>query len=324
MNILFFVMIIFPQLLFAQTQTVTLLEADKGQQVLVSEVSVLVDESGTKTLSNIIGDKSEFEPLEKEFAVGYTSAAHWFQILLQRTGDAPTEWVLKVDPGIINNLRFYSKNTVGDFVMQQAGDMYVNLSRPIDKQFGAYSFKVFLPDTSVQEVYFRFQTRSTSLFSFSIATPEIRTQNNTKNKLVLGILIGILCMFFIATLLTAQRSNYIVHIISAGHILTGIMLLMTLDGLLAQFLLFDSPKTNSYLTQVAACLLVILPILFIIVFFQYTKRAPSIYFDALWRYCLRISGTIKLTFWALYFNCASDDTFFFNGVTSSALYMLER
>jgi len=241
---------------------------------LFSEISALTDESGEKTLAEIIEMDGEFKKITPPFSGGFTQAANWFRIVIQRTEDAPIEWVLSATPAYLNDINFYSANNKNHYTMQQAGDLFSSELRPLDKLYGAYSFVLNITDTLPHVYFLRLQTRSTSTLNISILSTTDSIKHNIKKKMLLCILLGGLSFIFIQTTLMWKQTQHKSYIAFLGYILISIFVLLIMDGTWQQYLIPDYPELFTYTPQLMMWGLLFFINLFFILFFDTSKNFP--------------------------------------------------
>lgn len=244
---------------------------------LISTVSVLEDESGVKTLRDILAMQRSFTASKHSFSGGYTRSAYWFRIVVQRETSLIDNWILFVKPIIANNLQLYSLNKAGQYEVQQKGSLFTASYKVMGQQLGGYSFPLHLKGVSPQVFYLRLQTRDASLLQFSINSAEEICQQNINRKIALGMLFGALLMIAVNTLLMWQQVNYKYYIAFIGYILTSILNIMMLEGGFIEVWLLDYPQVNSVLNIISFCGFVIFQAVFFIYYFDTKKQYPLIY-----------------------------------------------
>jgi len=272
--LLFFFFI--PQLLYAQPPP--LLHAKEGLRQLTTEIMTLRDESGDKTLPEILLLKNNFTLGQQPFTAGYTHSVYWFRITLQRTADAQKNWLLSATPAYLNNLRLYLPNGNDDFTAIQAGTSVASALRPIDKQFGAFTFPVTI-NTTPTVFYLRLQqTHSASMLNLSIAKPAVLAGINSQHKLLLGLFSGGLLVLIVNTLLMWQNLPHLSYIMLIAYIANGVVLLMATDGTMAQYILPHQPGIITLLVPLGICLSILFFTLFVIFFFGTKYNFPRLHF----------------------------------------------
>jgi hypothetical protein len=158
MHSLLLIFFFIPQLLYAQ-QNIPVAAGENSKQ-LSMEVRVLRDQAGDKTLANVLALKNDFNLVKLPFNQGHTHDVYWFCITVQDIEDIQQNWLLSVTPATLNNLRLYTPNNNGGFTLHQSGNQIAAALRPIDRQFGTFTFPITLTDATPTTVYLRLQTQS--------------------------------------------------------------------------------------------------------------------------------------------------------------------
>lgn len=90
------------------------LQPDSQQINLAPIVQVYQDPTGTQTLSEILHPsiQAKFESLHKglheELNFGFTKATYWMKLTLQRSPQAPADWILEIPYLSLNSIHFYA------------------------------------------------------------------------------------------------------------------------------------------------------------------------------------------------------------------------
>ncbi|BCG63938.1 MAG: two-component system, sensor histidine kinase LadS [Methyloprofundus sp.] len=253
------------------------LYSNENLRELGTEVTILQDELGNKTLADVLRTPNEFKPAPHPFNGGYTDTVHWFRIILQRNADTPKDWILTATPGMLNDLRFYMPSDNGSYTAHLAGTRIAAALRPIDKKFGRTSFAVTLTNTHPVIYYLRLQTQSTSALNLSIVRPDLLTQINNQHIFAMGSLLGGLLLTTVCTLLIWNKDDSWIFTIFIGFILSTIMGVTATGGLVAHYLLPHNPKTVMLLAPMSVCLLTFLLTYFNTLFFDTKHIFPRLH-----------------------------------------------
>ncbi len=267
-----------PALLHAQVSLP--LRADEGLRDLTSEVAVMRDAGGGKTLAEVLSAREAFAPSRQPFSAGYTRAAHWFRITLRREADAPGAWLLSARPAYLDDLRLYSPDPAAKegYAMQQAGDRFAAAGRPLDRQFGAFTFVLTLPDDQPHVFYLRMQTSSTSALNLTVATPAALAQTHGLRKLLLGLLLGALLMLAANTLMIWHWLRQPAYLLFIGYVAGGALALAATDGLVAQYLFPGLPRVADLAAPLGACFMALFSSAFFSLFFETRRYFPRLHY----------------------------------------------
>jgi len=275
MHYLLLIIFFIPQMLFAQENSP--LTANEEFRALASEVMLFRDKAGDKTLADVLLLKNDFHTTKLPFNGGYTYDVYWFRITLQRTADARKDWLLSATPAFLNNLRLYSPNANGGYTLIQSGNQIAAALRPLDIQFGAFTFPVALPDTSSTVFFLRLQTQTTTSIGLSVATAEKLIQTNLQNKLTLGLILGALLIVLIMTLWLWKQKHNFSYIMLTCYILGGSLALAATEGSLTQFLFPNQAAISMLMAPIGANSIILFFTAFSISFFRTWKHFPYIH-----------------------------------------------
>lgn len=276
MHYLFLIVFFIPQLLYAQENL--LLTPNENSRQLTTEVMVLRDQAGDKTLADVLLLKNDFSLVKQSFNRGYTRDVYWFRITLQRTENSRKDWLLSATPATLNNLRLYTPNNKGGFTLHQSGNQVAAVLHPIDRQFGAFTFPITLTETTSTVFYLRLQTQSTYLLDLSISTAATLAQTNSQKKLLLGIILGISLAVSFLTLLMWNKKYLWIYVILISYMISGIMLLTAIDGVMADYVLPYHPKIAMLMAPLGGCIMAFCFAAFSILFFDTRRYFPRLTF----------------------------------------------
>jgi signal transduction histidine kinase len=276
MHSLLLIFFFIPQLLYAQ-QNIPVAAGENSKQ-LSMEVRVLRDQAGDKTLANVLALKNDFNLVKLPFNRGHTRDAYWFCITVQGIKDIQKNWLLSVTPATLNNLRLYTPNDNGGFTLHQSGNQVAAALRPIDKQFGAFTFPITLTDVTSTTFYLRLQTQSTFTLNLSIATAANLAQTNSQNKLLLGLILGILLVILFLTLVMWNKKHHLIYIVLISYIIGWSMSLSAIDGMITDYLFPYHPEIAMLMSPLGGGIMAFCFAAFSILFFDTPRYFPRLTF----------------------------------------------
>ena len=238
------------------------------------------DAGGGKTLAEALNAREAFVPSRQPFSAGYTRAVHWFRITLRREADAPKAWLLSASPAYLDDLRLYSPDPAAKegYAMQQAGDRFAAAGRPLDRQFGAFTFALTLPDDQPHVFYLRMQTSSTSALNLSVATPAALAQTHAQRKLLLGLLLGALLVLAANTLMIWHWLRQPAYLLFIGYVVGTTMVQAATGGLVSQYLFPGLPRVADLVQPLGVCFMVLFSSAFLILFFETRRYFPRLHY----------------------------------------------
>lgn len=160
---------------------------DPGQQLGLSEVAF-----GARA--------TDFQPLARHLALGYTSDAAWLRLRLQRSMAWPAGLYILFQPTYVDRVEIYvpqtaEPKTAADFVRFELGDHIPGYGRKIVMPLLAHDLT--LPDTDQTELYIRVTTTSTLALQGSLATFDAVIRTAQQRTLIFAVLLSIMSAFLL-------------------------------------------------------------------------------------------------------------------------------
>ena len=216
-----------------------------AQAQAVHDLTVLVDAEGTETIDSVSANAASprFVPISGGLAAGYTRKVHWLRFSVQ----APVAgaWWLEVQPPFLDDLRLYEPGAAG-FIERRSGDLLPFALR--EEEARGFVFKLALPDTTARTFYLRLQTTSSSLLVLRLWDPARFHAANTLEYAVLGALYGFYTMILLFNLILWVRLRESLYGWFCLLVSANMLLYLSANGLLAQYLLPTRPLAASHLT----------------------------------------------------------------------------
>jgi signal transduction histidine kinase len=212
--------------------------AGQGQGLGVENLAVLVDDSGSETIDSVSASAalSRFTPLRGILQSGFTSKVHWlrFSVMVPRSGS----WWLEVEPPTLDDLRLFEPGAAG-FKERRSGDRLPFSSR--EEDYRGFIFKLSLPDTTPRVFYLRVQTSSASLAELKLWDPEEFDSARLKEYAALSFYYGFTALAVLISLILFVWLGETLYGWFGLMILAGLSLRFAAHGLVAQYLLPNSP-----------------------------------------------------------------------------------
>jgi signal transduction histidine kinase len=212
--------------------------AGHSQSLPVRNLAVLVDPKGVETIDTVSAALAQkaFRSIPGNLSAGYTRDVHWLRFTVQ----VPTsdEWWLEVEPPFLDDLRLFEPGPAG-FIEHRAGDTLPFTSRQED--YRGFIFKLKVPDTAPRTFYLRLQTSSTSMASLQLWRADRFAGAKHTEYAILGIHFGVIVLVLMLNLLlwVALRDSLFGWF--SLHTLGSLLVFLAASGLIAQYLLRDSP-----------------------------------------------------------------------------------
>jgi signal transduction histidine kinase len=209
-----------------------------AQSLPVRNLAVLLDPGGVATIDTVSAASAEqsFLSIPGNFSAGYTRNVHWLRFTVQ----VPTsdEWWLEVEPPFLDDLRLFEPGPTG-FIEHRAGDTLPFTSRQED--YRGFIFKLKVPDTAPRTFYLRLQTSSTSMAVLQLWRADRFPGAKNTEYAILGFNFGVVVLVFLLNLLlwVALRDSLFGWF--ALHTFSSLLVSLAASGLIAQYLLRESP-----------------------------------------------------------------------------------
>lgn len=212
--------------------------AGHAQSLPVHDLAVLVDPDGVENIATVSAAMTEksFHSVPGSFSAGYTRDVHWLRFTVQ----VPTsdEWWLEVEPPFLDDLRLFEPGPAG-FIEHRAGDRLPFTSRQQD--YRGFIFKLKL-DTAPRTFYLRLKTSSTSMAALQLWRADRFPGAKNTEYGILGFNLGFVTLMLLLNLLLWVTLRDSLFGWFALHTFSSLLMSLASSGLLAQYLLRDSPR----------------------------------------------------------------------------------
>lgn len=224
------------------------------------DIAILRDPQGSLNIADVASPEmaAQFQTNARAPALGYTEDTIWLRIVLQRSTEAPSQWLLELSNSFINDLRFFAPLDHG-FAEQQAGDRFAFARRKF--AFHTPVFIADLPDTRPHTFYVRLQSDSSLSSQLRLWQPTALHEAGQKELLLLGIAMGTVALSLLVSVMQWYLSRESLLQLFGGLALTILVYLPSQLGLMAQFVFPNFPLAADLLvpwTQALAVALIVL------------------------------------------------------------------
>ena len=143
-------------------QNITVLSDSLKVYIPRKSLQYYEDLNGFDTIESIASDSidSRFKTV-KTFPPNFsaTKSVYWFKIKIMDTSSTKNEWLLEISFALLNNVRFYFKDSSGAFEYVQTGNLFSFSRRPVPTN--KFVFPLRLTKGSVNLFYIRVETETT-------------------------------------------------------------------------------------------------------------------------------------------------------------------
>ncbi len=252
------------------------LVATEGRIPLAGRMELLHDRTGTLNLDQIRSGaiSNTFQPLPGDIATGFTKGALWLRFTLVPRSDAPSLWLLEIDPPINEDLRLYTANGHGQYQMEHLGNL-----APKSRNKTAYHnplFRLQLQPGRSQTCYLRISSQRAIMAKPVLWQPEQFQEASVKMSLFHGLYAG--CALVIITInlifwIRLRRAVYGFYIL---YILGLLTLFAESNGYLFQFVFTDNPWLSVIALRLSLALIIASGAGFLSELLQLRTRFPRI------------------------------------------------
>lgn len=224
-------------------------------------VQVWVDPTASATILDVSQPEhqAQFQPVAGTFAGGFGRHVYWFRFELPAP-DAPRmglpTWLLEVRPTYLDDVRLYlpQSNGSGHFDEFRHGDRLPFAERLLATR--TFVQPVVMESAEHWVVYARLETSSSAVFSLRAWRPAQFLAAATAEYALLGILVGAFLFALLGQLPSALRRDDPLTPWFLAYVLAGLLIVVGVQGLAAQFVFPSQPLLAAHLTPFSSTLLV--------------------------------------------------------------------
>jgi len=188
-----------------------------------------IDSSGTLSLADV--QNTPFVLAEKPRSGGFTNAAHWFHLRLQRQADAPSDWVLALGEPFLDHVHVWVVQSEGGTPRIESyrfGDHALYSQRPIISR--NFALHVAVSDRNPTDVYIRVQSISSLNFKATIWQPDAFWSKENQSNLYQGLAFGAIAIFLLINLIFGLRLRDASILFFALYLASLLLLFIGLKG----------------------------------------------------------------------------------------------
>jgi signal transduction histidine kinase len=188
--------------------------------------------------------EDEFAAIPGLLLSGFTRDTCWLRFSLQRTADAPRDWLLEVGAPFLDDVTLYlqksSINITPRFESLRLGDHLPFSDRPVP--FRQFAFPVHLEDEKPATAYLRVQTSSTMVVeTLNLWQPSGLLSHAQTDSAMYWSVFGLITLGLFSNLLFWAWLREPVYLIYSLYLLGLLFTNLVNSGYLAQIVLTDAP-----------------------------------------------------------------------------------
>ncbi len=209
---------------------------------LTEYIAVLEDPGHTLTLADVQNPdaanrfKAGQAPADA-LNYGYTDSAYWLRLTLNNTGDHPVERMLEIAYWGLANIQFYQPDASGTYRSVTTGAVLPFATRPYPNHY--FVFPIALPEHSSQVVYLRIQSSPVTIPA-RLWTPHAFHVYERNYYLAQAWYFGMAAAMILFNLLLFFALRDVIYLLYVGFVSCLAFTLAAQNGLIKEFLPFDS------------------------------------------------------------------------------------
>ncbi len=176
---------------------------------------------------------------------GFSSSTYWVRFRLKNESHLSENWLLELAFSNMQYVDLYLPSPEGEgFIARQTGANRPFNTRDVENHH--IVFDLPLPENDQQIFYMRFQSGASITIPLTVWSQKAFLQSSTTDLLLLGVFYGvflIMLAFNLFLLLSLREANYLYFIF---FLLSGLLLLISYDGIGGQYLWPNQPGINLY------------------------------------------------------------------------------
>ncbi|MBF0441163.1 MAG: response regulator, partial [Oligoflexales bacterium] len=242
------------------------------------EVEYIEDKNGTIAVNDISSPKSENLWKKSLWNIpnfGYTDSVYWFRFKIKNENPISEEWLLELAFPIINEIDFYYYDQNNSLQSIKTGNIFPFESRRFN--YINFVFPVLIPKNTEKTFFLRGGSNGSMQFPFILWTSKKFAESKNHEYAIQFFYAGILSVIILYNVFLAISLKNIVYFFYVLHVLTLLVLQMSLLGFSSQFFWPNIPilSTNGIAFMLGAAALSFY--LFSVVFLELGKFEKKLY-----------------------------------------------
>lgn len=176
----------------ADAQSSALRLTDQGRHVLAESVSKIEDPGQILTIDDVAGSNTPFQPLHGHLSTGFTTAAIWLRLSLDRQPGDPRHWWLEVDHALVEDVRLYEPQANGQWRERRAGSSLSWVHRDLD--YRNVVFRLDLAEPGPRTYYLRLASHTAMASRLVLWQPHAFADAAMRESRLNGLFFGIYCL----------------------------------------------------------------------------------------------------------------------------------
>lgn len=228
---------------------------------LIDDLAVLVDVRGEESIELVSRPEraAAFVPMPRGFSAGYTRQVHWLRFTLLAPPTSPTgnrRLLLEAFPPYLDDLRLFipSAGEATGFTEYRHGDFLPFAERVYHHR--AFIQPIDFADGNPLTMYARLETTSSSVLALKAWEPRDFVESVAREYALLGIFFGLLFSGLATNLWRGMRHGEGLHRVFLIHLGATLLMLLGVNGLVAEYLFPNLPRFAHHWTSVSVMLVI--------------------------------------------------------------------
>ncbi|MBJ7537324.1 sensor histidine kinase [Marinomonas transparens] len=271
-----------------QAQEVITLTDDSEILYLSSGIDIAIDPTGLLTIDDITASDVVFKNTPFPFNGGYTRDTHWFRFTVQKSAPKSdskntkniSSFLLAAGPTYIDKLTLYSPSTKNEssYTVQVAGDTIAANQHPLGLIYGPYTFSITLTDNEPQTLYLKMQGNDDSTLQLILSSRDQLAKINNLDMLLSGFILGALTLISINAFIMWRWLKQPIYLPIIGYAIVIIIHKVMLSGIIARYLLPDSPNIMNLVDPLSISFHSLCSITFFIMYYDSKHSFPRLHY----------------------------------------------
>lgn len=233
-------------------------------------LSILEDPTGTLTIDEVAGDRSElhFRNIPAMLAEGYRKGALWVRFSLSAP-PSQNQWLLQIERPLLENVTLYVPDGAGGFVSSAPGRLHPGQQRGPD----AYPtiFPIEVPPTAT-DYYLRLQSSTSMTTSLNIWQTEGYAEHRRLDDWIMAMVVGSIFVMVLTNLLFAVWLKDSLYAVYVPLLVTSCLISVFHMGYASEILQFWDPPTIHRSWGIIVCFYSITMMLFLDRLFEFLSN----------------------------------------------------
>ena len=263
-----------------QAQDIIQIPDDSEILYISSGVEIAIDQEGLLTLEDVASGDFAFKSTRFPFGGGYTSDTFWFRFTLQKKSKGKKSILLSAGPTYIDSLVLYSPSTKNatSYTIQTAGDTIEANKLPLGLQYGPYTFSINLNDNNPHTFYLKMHGYDDSALQLTLSSSDQLTKINNIDLIISGFIIGALTLISINAFIMWRWLKHPIYLIIIGYALFTITHKIMLSGVIARYLLPNSPNIMNMIDPLSSSFQCFFSIIFYIMYYNSKEKFSKLHY----------------------------------------------